>query len=271
MRTHAPTEFALILLLATVASGLVYAGGNQEELTTGPDQSGSRSGRPVVLEIEAGEHFRHKLQIMPLINVNNPPQMAAWCETLDGDFIATLFVTDRVAGGNWRSAPADSTPSEEISRKEALPVWSRRSGTLSSGDNSTREKNVPDAVSAATPKKDFAVRTTIPSKQETVLVYFEVNNSGDFNETYGADARRGTKTYSGGEWGSGQPALVYAAQISFAERTGGAGEPIALELVGRSSADGSDGGIRDDLSGITTALQIIERIRVVPGGVAVEG
>lgn len=240
-------------LLATLGAGVVSAGGNQEELTTDPVHLGAADGIPVVLEIHGGEAFTHKLQIMPLIKVNNPPQIAAWCETPGGEFIGTLFVTDRVATGNWRSAPADSTPSKEISREEALPVWSHT------------EARTPDAVTSATPKGDFAVRTALPPSQSRVVVYVEVNNSGDFNETYPADAPRGSESYSGGEWGSGQPALVYAATVAMANLTSAGGGVYQLELIGHSSADGTDGRIREDLSGVTTARRIIEKIELVPG------
>ena len=244
---------------ATVRTAPVSGGGTppsaKSEDSTGQD--GAAEAVPVVLTVTAGEHFMHKLKVMPLVRVKNHPQMAAWCETEDGQFVSTLFITERVATQNWRGAPADPTPTDDIRREESLPVWAHRHGdTYADGAHlPTRENPMPDAVTAATPTAGFDVHTELPGEHETVWVYFEVNNSTDFNEFYTEDASRGSAAYSGGRWGSGQPALVYGARVETDTR-----KQIKFHLLGHSSPDGANGRIYEDTSRITTATSILEGV-----------
>ena len=67
-----------------------------------------------------------------------------------------------------------------------------------------------------------------------------------------------TPGYSGGRHGSGQPAVVYAADVDLSSGS----EEFEAVLVGHSSPDGSSGGIDPDISGLTSALRIVERITI---------
>lgn len=255
-------------LTCTVACAIVafttplFAGGSQEprERTVPVDR-----GVPAAIQVTAGEHFTHKLRVMPLIRVSNAPQMAAWCETTDGEFLTTLFVTDRIATQSWRGAPADPAPTESIRRPESLPVWSHRRGEIYADGLPvpTRENPMPDAVTTATPKADFRMATLLPRGYETLVVYFEVNHSADFNDSFTAEADEREANYSGGEWGSGQPALVYRTEVHIPDIRDG--QPVALELVGHSSPDGSTGAIAGDLETITTATEIVDSVRLMVG------
>ena len=90
------------------------------------------------------------------------------------------------------------------------------------------------------------------------VVKVEVNHSTDFNETYPESAKEGEPGYSGGRHGSGQPAVVYAADVDLSSGS----EEFEAVLVGHSSPDGSSGGIDPDISGLTSALRIVERITI---------
>lgn len=230
-------------LTCTVACAIIafttplFAGGSQEprERTVPVDR-----GVPAAIQVTAGEHFTHKLRVMPLIRVSNAPQMAAWCETTDGEFLTTLFVTDRIATQSWRGAPADPAPAESIRRPESLPVWSHRRGEVYADGLPvpTREDPMPDAVTTPTP-------------------------TADFNDSFTAEAGETEANYSGGEWGSGQPAMVYRTEVHIRDIRDG--HPAALELVGHSSPDGSTGEIIGDLGAITTAAEIVDSVRLVVG------
>lgn len=206
-----------------------------------------------------GEHYLHRLKVMPLVSVKNAPQMVVWVETIDGEFLETLFITKRIARAEWRKAPGDATPPEEIRRAEALPVWAHRHGVVYADGLPvpTSEDPMPDAITSATPKKGFAIRTRLPENRRKLVVFFEVNASTDFNAAFPHDAAVGAENYSGGEWGSGQPSLVYRAVIDPAAQ----GE-VPLVLAGHGSADGSSGEIEVDLSGITTARAIVESVTI---------
>jgi hypothetical protein len=223
----------------------------------------SRPGAPITLTVNPGEHYHHRLRIMPLVTIKSSPQMAVWVETPEGQFLETLFVTSKIGRQEWRKAPGDSTPSEEIRRQEALPVWSHRHGKIYEDGLRvpTRENPTPDSVTAATPKKGFDLQTSLPEAHEAVVVYFEVNASTDFNEAYPADAQPDFPGYSGGQWGSGQPSLIYSAHVHL----GKPGAPIEMRLAGHGSPDGSDGGLYADLSGLTTALDIVASVKVTIG------
>ena len=158
-------------LIILVAAALCIAGGSSEEsLRLGVDGA----GLPATIRIEAGEHFTHKMKVMPLIHVKNAPQMALWVETVEGEFIETIFVTNRTATQSWRSAPGDDTPKSRIRRDEALPVWSHRRSPGHPRFPKARtaevkphaKESAPDAVTAATPKRSFEIVTTLPERPE---------------------------------------------------------------------------------------------------------
>ena len=245
------------LIFMVAATSTLFAGGSSEVTV---ETEIPAPGTPVSLEIVAGEHYLHRMRILPLITVKNPPQMAIWTETADGEFLETLLVTNRIGRQEWRKAPGDSTPAEEIRRQEALPVWSYARGRANENGMllPTRDDPAPDAVTVATPDVDFEVKTSYPNRQGDVIVYLEVNASTDFNDTYPKDAVVGSPGYSGGVWGSGQPSLVYRGIAHPADPHAG----TELKLVGHGSADGSDGAIYPELDGITTARSILESVRL---------
>ena len=113
-------------------------------------------------------------------------------------------------------------------------------------------------MTGATPRADFDVKLTDKTGLRHFYVMVEVNHSIDFNERYSDDKKEGEPDYSGGSEGSGQPALVYRADVDLdSARTS-----YEAVLIGHSSADGSDGKLYDDLYGITSALTIVKRITV---------
>ncbi|MGM0675069.1 MAG: hypothetical protein ACQETQ_10260 [Spirochaetota bacterium] len=250
-----------VLLMGLFAAAGALAGGSQESvLRTEPFDDGT----PVRLHVTEGDHFDHRLEIMPFIRVKNRPQMAAWCESESGEFLATLFVTERTAKRNWRSAPADSTPAEEIRRQESLPVWSSRNTDVHADRNA-------DAVTSATPEEGFELHSRLPAEEDALWFYFEVNHSADFNGTYREDAAKTEATYSGGPWGSGQPALVYGARVERSELSGNTPVTVPLELLGHSSPDGSSSRIYERVDGLSTALDIVERVELTVGGLLHDG
>jgi hypothetical protein len=283
MQTQKPTLGLIVLLLLASLTPL-FASGENEIV-----QTESGEGRLLRVNIEEGESFRHRMKIAPLIHIKNSPQMALWCETEEGEFLSTLFVTERAANSSWRKAPGDPSEKGAIARPSALPVWFHASSytaakeplTVQSasdeqapggGDTGGREN--ADAVSSATPKKNFTILCSLPSTVETknhsLQLYFEVNNSTDFNDYYRKDAEKGSPAYSGGPWGSGQPSLIYRAEIPASllrtdsnSESGPEDASISFRLAGRGSPDGSNGRIHEDFSHISSARHIITDISAV--------
>jgi hypothetical protein len=122
----------------------------------------------------------------------------------------------------------------------------------------TKDNPLPDAITAASPAGDFRLLTRVPDEAKRLIIKAEVNNSADFNDAYPKNATRGDPNYSGGEWGSGQPSIVYAAAVDLSSGPG----TCELRPIGHGSPDGRDGELDPDLSTLTTAKGIIKAITV---------
>ncbi|MBN1294023.1 MAG: DUF2271 domain-containing protein [Candidatus Latescibacteria bacterium] len=246
----------IVIVLFTVSYCCVLADKN-EEIHTLRDNTGTR----ISVYVEKGKHWNHKLQIIPILYaIKTPPQIAIWFENLDGEYIGTLYVTEKTAQQNWRKAPGDKTPKEAIRRKSALPYWAHKHGIVQDDGRymSTKENPLPDAITEATPKDSFVLHSVAKDIPEKFRICAELNVSTDFNEYYPKNAEPGGDGYSGGEWGSGQPAVVYTATID----TTDSGKQYEMSPVGHSSPDGSSGFLFDDMSRLTTGKDIVSSITV---------
>ena len=199
------------------------------------------------LSIEPGEAWHHTFYAMGFIPIENEPQMAIWLEDTCGNFLSTVYVTERSATQGWRMAGGARRP-------EALPLWSHRRGIAAPDGLYMPTADAPEAATGATPHGSFTA--CVATGQSPAIVYAEITHSADFNQYYTADALPGTPSYSGGKEGSGQPAIVYRAPILVE----GSSEIIVLKPIGHSSPDGSDGLLRTSLDSITSALDIVSRI-----------
>lgn len=211
--------------------------------------SDKKEGKNIAISITKGEEYLHKFKVNSIISIKTPPQFAVWIEDLNGNYIETLYATSKIVNQSWSKAPNDSAQKGEIKREEALPYWTHKRSN--NGINS-------DAVSSATPKGSSVIKTKANGKQGKYVIFAEFNNSTDFNEHYPKDALPSKDNYSGGAWGSGQPAIVYSATIDLDSIN----KVYELKPVGHSSPDGRDGKLYNDLSNLTTAKNIIKSVTV---------
>ena len=188
----------------------------------------------IELSVEPGERWLGKMKIL-IFSINKTPQMAAWIENEQGNYISTIIVTNKNVKKNWTSAPKEGRP-------EALPVWNNKI------QNNINISQI-DSVSAATSKGAVDVKINNGSliNGQEYSVYLEINHSFDYNDFW-------TENNSGV---NGQPSLIYHANFI-------AGVPgrIALYPIGYGSVDGSDGNIIYGFNGITTALTIIKNVNL---------
>ena len=214
------------------------------------------TGTNVALVFEKGENFIYVLKFMNFIPIKLPPQIAVWIEDPDGNYIETLYVTEKAGTQGWQGQPG-GPPAETIRRPEALPCWSHRRGVVYPDGlfMPTRENPLTDAVTAASPKGNFHLNTRVPQDITTFVILAEVNLPGDYNEVYPETAAPGSPNYSAA---SGQPSIIYAATVDLSSGT----KTWDLTPVGHGSPDGSDGSNNPDLSDLTTARDIISRITV---------
>jgi len=186
----------------------------------------------IELSVEPGERWLGKKKIF-IFSLDRTPQMAAWIENAQGNYVSTIIVTNKNAKNKWISAPKEGRP-------EALPVWNNKI------QNNINISQI-DSVSAATSKGavDVIIDNNSLINEQEYSVYLEINHSFDYNDFW-------TENNSGV---NGQPSLVYHAKFI-------AGVPGRIELkpIGYGSVDGSDGNIIFGFNGITTALEIIKNV-----------
>lgn len=207
----------------------------------------------VKVSIQQGDAWLHDFPLLWFIKKKNPPQIAIWTEDLKGNFLSTIYVTEKLAKQSWMAAGGNR-------RKESLPCWSHAQGKQYKDGLylPTKDDPLPDTVTGATPKGSFTTNIQPDGQMKQFVIKCEFNHSVDFNEHYPQNAKEGDANYSGGKMGSGQPAVVYQVVVDL---TSGQKE-FKGKLIGHSSPDGSDGKIFPDTAKLTTALGIVKSITV---------
>jgi hypothetical protein len=192
---------------------------------------------------------------------HNHPSFAIWVEDLDGNYIETLYVTQyfakgvfghgEVQEGKWKNEPG------EARRPATLPYWSHKRN-IKANDGlfaPAPETAVPDALSGATPKGNFILKTgTEIGGEKKFKVLFEVNQAWDSNDFWTNGKFSDDFDYKT----SLQPALVYEAVI----QPGSLKTENILNIIGHSEPSGKNGDLLTDLSTITTAKEIFSKILV---------
>lgn len=211
------------------------------------------AGRTIVVDVKAGDHYSGPGAVVFGVTTTAVPQMAIWIEDTNGTYIETLYVTKKASNSSYIQSIFGS---QEVRRPEALPHWSHARGVQSAdGLMMPSQKNpVVDAMTGATPLTSFELNSVTQAKQDNIVVKLEINRSFDFNDTYHANAFPNDAVYSGNGF-SAQPSLIYAASIDLQ-----LARPIAImELIGHGHYSGQDGNIYTNLSGITSAKEMLRR------------
>lgn len=208
----------------------------------------------ISVKVIEGENWLHDFPLFLGMNIKNPPQFVIWLEDTEGNYISTLFVTKKIATEAWMSNDGNR-------RKEALPHWCYQRGIIYDDGLylPTKEEPLIDGISGATPKAGIELKLEPASYLRQFVIKAEFNHSIDFNDAFPENAKEGDSNYSGGDMGSGQPALVYSALIDLDTNI----KEYNLQLIGHSSSDGTNGDIYEDLSGVTSADRIVKEIVVL--------
>lgn len=220
------------------------------------------------------------------------PQYALWLETLDGEFIQPLYVTQKLALGHFDNKVTLLQPGQVINsdlseddsatwdrlfrlefspetaqqrpRPESLPVFLHKSAQFK-GDaaykaepQSTASTASIDAYAGATLLDNFLLNTRSQNAlPEQFKVRFEINQSFDFNAFYSSDRFPDDPVYSGNGF-SGQPSVIYEAIIDGRNPQG----YYPMTLIGHGHHSGANGEIYPDIQALTTAKKLIDRIIV---------
>ncbi len=188
--------------------------------------------------------IRQNLDIIALSTYAEPPQFAIWIENIRTHELKTVFVTHRASIGDWEG---------KTHVPVALPRWY----------DLFLEENTPFtviedekfmAVTGATPKKDFfSVRIEVKPGSRWIC-WIEVNLAGDYNEAF---PELNLQTFEEDEFATGQPALLYKAEIIAEE-----GRHYVPYLEALSTWKNGENEIEPVGEGITTAKNIFDTIQV---------
>ena len=265
-KLQAPVIFSIIVALAfslyfnvPVLNG-VYNFGNQLR-----NQKLGKVETP--FEYEVIELFnangQHNLEIeLKKGNAFQYPLFAIWLEDSLGNYMETLYISRVIASstfdfgknvdGKWQSAVKR--------RPEALPYWSHKRGIKAPDGLYVPLNNATDldAVSGATPTRNFIIKSKSDlNSLKHYYVMLEVNQSYDWNSYYTKDKFPDDDIYSGSGQ-VGQPSLIYTTAVSSQDIKDNIYK--IMQLIGHGHHSGKNGKLYKDLSHISTAKQIIDRV-----------
>jgi len=190
---------------------------------------------------------------------HNHPLMAFWIEDTTGLYIQSLYVAQSIAKGYFQHGDASTGRWEPgpLRRPAALPYWGHKRG-IKAPDGyyiPTQDSPMPDAVTGPTPKADFILRTRTrhPDLRKFNLL-MEINQSWDWNQHWHNNKFPNDPYYKT----SSQPALVYRVTIDLDNPQ----SEYEMKPVGHSHWSGANGNLYEDLSTITTALDIAKGVKV---------
>jgi hypothetical protein len=198
------------------------------------------------------------------------PQVVIWIEDSSGNYIETLLVTTSTAKGLFYSGRSSSNFKETDEAKveentptrrvDALPYWShKRNHKYNDGFYSPPPgEPLPDGITGATPRENFYFKATESGIEDlsTFRVMVEVNVAFDENEFYSEYDFLEDSLYHGGTGLLGQPSLIYGATINNNDKH----RYYVLSLLGHGHHSGGNGELISDVSTVTTAKYVVERI-----------
>ncbi len=237
--------FLFIILLSSVEYSYAQKHSNQNEFVTISTNTGA-NGVPVEIIFKKGiQHYY--------------PLMAIWAEDTSGKYIHSLYVAESIAKGKFRHAKYEQGEwkSDRKLIPSALPYWCHRQTDVSNDSIflPTPERPLADAYTGATPANSFVLKTVVePVAGDVFNIFFEINQSWDWNQYWYNGRFPGNKEYLK----SAQPALVYKVTIDLNDKK----SEYKMQPVGHSHPYGADGELYEDISTLTTALEIAESIVV---------
>lgn len=209
----------------------------------------------LTIDLLRAEHYWH-------------PQIAIWTEDTAGNHLQTLFVTQATAKGiffggrskeNFKEFDSNRDATGGYRRVNALPVWSHKRGVQYPDGMyvPTRENPLPDGITGATLSNNFHLSTSADYASKFNL-RLEINVAFDDNEYYSEYDFPDDEVFHSGTGQLGQPSIVFESLVDMNDSK----DYYLMELVGHGHHSGQSGELYPDLSTLTTALELVERIVV---------
>jgi hypothetical protein len=174
------------------------------------------------------------------------PTFAIWLEKPGSGSIHTVYVTRRVALGDWEGK-------KEV--PEALPLWSEINRTDLPGNSEAAEATGDELIiTGATPLPGYFRTRVRVDPGSRWICWIEMNLAGDFNESY---PEYDPVNHKVDEYRSGQPDLLYRTEIRAQLDTMAVPGIVGMCLLNK------EGGVSvEPLRGISTADRVFDEIRV---------
>jgi hypothetical protein len=191
---------------------------------------------------------------------HNHPTFVFWIEDINENYIQTLFVTKSFATGIFGHGPVSDTlwgtEPGMAKRPAALPYWWHKC------DKASIESTVPtpdhpfvDAYTGATPEGSFSLRIkTDKTGTGKFRLLMEINQPWDWNDCWTNNKFPDDYAYKS----SCQPSVIYSVTIDPESTV----KEYYLNPIGHGHYSGKDGLLYTDLSTITTAKRIVNKVIV---------
>ncbi len=263
---QAPLVFSIVVLMAfglyldIPVLNTIYSTGNELRNKQVGKTEETRDYQIISIEKPFGNH---KLSVeLKKGDAFQYPLFAIWLEDSIGNYLETLYVSRVISSSifDYGKKTDEIWESALVRRPEALPYWSHKRG-IEAADGLFVPLNGAldlDAVSGATPTGSFAVKSQVDLDENArYRVLIELNQSYDWNEYYTKDSYPNDKVYSGSGQ-VGQPSLIYGAEIEKIGNTNTIHK--IMSLIGHGHHSGENGNLYPDVSNITSAKKIANRI-----------
>jgi hypothetical protein len=174
------------------------------------------------------------------------PTFAIWLEDPDNGQTYTAYATRRVATGDWEG---------KADVPVALPLWSEINWAEKKNRSTEAGLAGDELISTgATPLPGY-FRTRVRVKPGSKwIIWIEYNLSGDFNEAF---PEFNSETLTEDEYSTGQPAMLYKAEIEAVKD-----RVVVPEIAGMCVFDSANKVLVVPLQGITTAAEVLDEISI---------
>ena len=191
-------------------------------------------------------------------DAHNHPTFVFWTEDMNENYLQTLFITKSFATGIFGHGPLNDslwgTEPGVARRPAALPYWWHKCNPAPDNVPSP-DKPFVDAYSGATPVGSFALNVKTNMANTSVFrLLMEINQPWDWNYYWTTNKYPDDLEYKT----SCQPSVIYSVTIDLNSET----KKYYLNPVGHGHYSGKNGLLYTDLSTLTSAKRIINKIFV---------